>query len=115
MWHEFETTAEALAAGYENGGKRHLETYRNYEIQVVDTSGYNSFGYDFGVKALPDDSLINSGHRTVGPFGSTVTVWTQELNQMKQAGSFRPMFAPNTLTKAIAEAKQAVDKVYATQ
>lgn len=68
MIHEFDTFAEAIAAGYERKGK-----------QDKDTSGPQSFGY----------SYQNQEGR------KTVTVWfRKEKNQMGQDGCFLPMYPP---------------------
>jgi hypothetical protein len=112
---EFATLAEAIEAGYESPGRagRVLEEYREYNILVSDESGPGAFGYDFAVSAVPNEEKIRQGHRSLGPFGATVTVdFTEEPNKLGKPGSFTAMFPPGILDEAIAEAKEAVDAAH---
>ena len=105
----FDTTADAIAAGYQAAHPRVLEQYRGHMIKIVDTSGADSFGYAFGVRGFPSDELILAGHKRTAVFGHTVTVWTNDLNQVGQPGSFRPMFAPGQLEIAVQKVRDAID------
>ena len=108
--HRFDSVADAIGAGYVSvRAGQELAHYRGYAIVGSDTSGRRWFGYRFGVRAHPSDDLIRSGARSLGPFGSTVTVWTQDRNQLGRPGSFRVMFAPGALDQAIAEAQSSID------
>lgn len=111
MLHRFDTVSDAIEAGYERPGRlgRLLDNYEGYEIVIRDTSGHDSFGYDFGVKAHPSDELVETGKRTVGPFGQTVGVWTNDDNMLNKPGSVAVLFAPGELDKSIAEARAAID------
>jgi hypothetical protein len=69
MSHTFATKEDAIAAGYRPVNRK----------TAKDTSGPNSFGYDF------QDSEGNE----------TVTVWlTEEKNKLGQKGCFLPMYPP---------------------
>lgn len=111
MKHEFDSVGDAIDAGYESPGKagRVLDSTETHDIIIVDTSGPRSYGYSFAVKAVPiDDDAIKAGHRSGLPFGRTVTIWTKDKNQVGGDRSFRAMFAPETLSEAIQEAKAAL-------
>jgi hypothetical protein len=76
MKHQFATKQDALDAGYRS-------VVRHGQSKDKDTSGQDSFGYDF------EDAEGNQ----------TVTVWfTEELNKMGQKGSFVAMFPPKQNT-----------------
>lgn len=110
MKHQFDTVGDAIAAGYESPGRagRVLGQHNDYDVIIVDASGGRSFGYDFAVKALANENAIRAGRHHLGPFGSTVTVWTDDLNGLGKPGSFRAMFAPGVLDSAICEAIQSI-------
>ena len=110
MKHEFDSVGDAIEAGYESPGKagRVLDSTETHDIIVVDTSGPHSYGYSFGVKAIPNEEAIRARHRSGLIVGRTVTVWTKDKNQVGGNRSFRAMFTPGSLDAAIQEAKAAL-------
>ena len=112
--HTFKTKIEAFEAGYALANHQVLESYRGYTIKQADTSGCNNFGYSYGVKAIPSDDLIMQGHRTLGPFGKTVSIWLKEgKNKLWRQGSFVPAWEPGALDAAFEEARKAIDEAMA--
>jgi len=108
---DFKTMGYAIAAGYQSvRDGQVLAQHGEYDIIAVDTSGPRWYGYSFGVRAIPNDDAIRAGYTSLGPFGSTVTVWTDDPNRLGEPGSFRPMFAPGELDRAITDAINAIDQ-----
>jgi len=112
MSHSFPSVTDAIDAGYTRASKRGLGVHRGYDIIIADESGPNLFGYRFAVWALPDLEHLRQGYTNLGPFGYTVEVWTQDRNQLGRPGSFRPMFPPDELARAIDEAHTSIDRVF---
>ena len=107
--HKFPTKLAAQAAGYV-GASSKIGDYGHCAIISSDTSGPNEIGYRYSihvrVPAWIDDALIP----TYSPyFGDSVQVWTDDLNLVRQPGSFAVMYAPDTLAKAREEASKWVD------
>lgn len=114
MLHTFKSFDDAIAAGYTKANRKH-GTYRGCTIRDRDTSGANAVGYSYAVVASIPATI--DGNRFVDiqspdDFGSSVQVWTEDLNKIHQPGSFSVMYAPAHLSTAIEMAHAWVDAYY---
>ena len=123
----FDTKNEAIEAGYEAVAPGFFEKYSGVVIAVRDTSGENSFGYQFSV-CIEAPRSGNSDHvemvqariqailrkrqalrLTIGDPTVTVTL-RKELNRIGGTGSFCAMWPPNTFPATLNGAYVFIDK-----
>jgi len=106
--HTFLTSADAHQAGFVSPSVRRIERYNDGEIKIIDTSGPNSFGYDFSIIAYSHTN--DERAKRLGPFGSTVSMsLTEAKNRGGGIGAFCEMFDPDTYRQAIEAARAAID------
>lgn len=113
MLHTFKSVADAVAAGYTRANRKH-GTYRGCEIVARDTSGGNAIHYSYAIAVSIPDQIDNyTFNYESTTFGDSVHVWTDDLNQVRQPGSFSVMFAPSDLAATIERAHAWIDAYYA--
>lgn len=113
MLHTFKSVDDAVAAGYTRANRKH-GTYRGCTIYAHDTSGGNAIHYSYAIAVLIPDQIDNYTFNYASTtFGDSVQVWTDDLNQVRQPGSFAVMFAPADLAAAIERAHAWIDAYYA--
>lgn len=128
---EFDTMADAVAAGWVNARRGSIEAYRGATIRCVDitqgdsrtdppTGSVNSrFGIVAEVSVTYGDGMCvrsqigqdpETGHgRSVVYARSQSVRLPQETNQIGQRGSYTEMFAPDTYAAGIDGARRAID------
>lgn len=99
----FETTAEALKQGYVPASQRVIERHNGGEIVIAEVAGDESLGPYFTVRAYG----LNDAR--LGDFGASVTVWTNDENELGEPGSFQEMFSQDVFDSAITAARAAID------
>lgn len=117
----FKTHADATAAGYIRPRTNEIAGLfapnSDLAVSVVDISGAHSYGYRFAIKvqfrldfsSAPDECII--AYRAVSGrvLAKSTTCWySDEMNQMRQPGSFGERFAPEDLAQAVEAWGEAV-------
>jgi hypothetical protein len=105
----FQTTTDAVAAGYRPARKGLIERYNGAEIVVADTSGPDAFGYSFAICAKANTRSWPIYKFSPALAESVSIVLKSERNKINASGCVGQFFKIADYEAAIETARAYID------